>query len=119
MMPLHELLPLVARATAGERAGAGAAPSSRSSAGFGGAQEGRPLSSYARLLLAMDRAVSAEVDACLARLQHLSEPLVARQLSRWLPRGHGLFLGNSMPIRCARACKGLRIEWGVWGAGLP
>ena len=54
---------------------------------------------YARLLATLDAVVSEEIDAAIAALPYLSEPLVARHLSRALPRGHGLFLGNSMPIR--------------------
>ena len=56
---------------------------------------------YLSLLLALDAVASREIDAALAALpaNALSEPLVARQLSRQLPPGHGLFLGNSMPIR--------------------
>ena len=29
----------------------------------------------------------------------ISEPMIARAVSRELPEGHGLFLGNSMPVR--------------------
>ncbi|KAI8463273.1 MAG: thiamine diphosphate-binding protein, partial [Monoraphidium minutum] len=60
---------------------------------------GRPAPAFARLLLALDAAAGAAVDASLARLSRLSEMAVARQLAAALPAGHGLFLGNSMPIR--------------------
>jgi isochorismate synthase/2-succinyl-5-enolpyruvyl-6-hydroxy-3-cyclohexene-1-carboxylate synthase/2-succinyl-6-hydroxy-2,4-cyclohexadiene-1-carboxylate synthase/O-succinylbenzoate synthase len=60
---------------------------------------GRGPSDYARLLLALDAAAGAQVDASLARLGRLSEMHVARCLAAALPAGHGLFLGNSMPIR--------------------
>jgi isochorismate synthase/2-succinyl-5-enolpyruvyl-6-hydroxy-3-cyclohexene-1-carboxylate synthase/2-succinyl-6-hydroxy-2,4-cyclohexadiene-1-carboxylate synthase/O-succinylbenzoate synthase len=59
----------------------------------------RAPSDYARLLLALDAAAGAQVDASLARLSRLSEMHVARCLAAALPAGHGLFLGNSMPIR--------------------
>ncbi len=39
------------------------------------------------------------VDATLGETQSVSEPGVARSVSRSLPAGHGLFLGSSMPIR--------------------
>ncbi|GIL93104.1 hypothetical protein Vretifemale_20563 [Volvox reticuliferus] len=57
------------------------------------------VSSYGRLLLQLDEAVAHEVDAALASLESISEPFIARALARSLPAGHGLFIGNSMPIR--------------------
>lgn len=57
------------------------------------------LSGYAKLLLALDAVVSHEMDVAMASIPHMSEPLVARQLTQELPAGHGIFLGNSMPIR--------------------
>lgn len=43
--------------------------------------------------------VRTHTHTCAQGLQDVSEPLVARVLSRDLPSSHGLFLGNSMPIR--------------------
>ena len=40
-----------------------------------------------------------QIDAALAALEEISEPFIARSLARRLPPGHGLFIGNSMPIR--------------------
>lgn len=46
---------------------------------------------------------SAAAEACLedsvASASELSEPVVARLISRALPEDHGLFLGNSIPVR--------------------
>ena len=55
--------------------------------------------SFLQLLTSLDAVASHEIDASLSSLSQLNEPRVARQLSRLLPPGHGLFLGNSMPIR--------------------
>ncbi|GIL50277.1 hypothetical protein Vafri_6487 [Volvox africanus] len=57
------------------------------------------VSSYGRLLLQLDEAVAHEVDTALSSLESISEPFIARALARSLPGGHGLFIGNSMPIR--------------------
>lgn len=54
---------------------------------------------FAALLRALNAAASAQITANLAESCGLSEPFVARELSRLLPPGHGLFLGNSMPVR--------------------
>lgn len=40
-----------------------------------------------------------QVDASLGSLRVVSEPFIARSLATLLPPGHGLFVGNSMPIR--------------------
>ncbi|GFR45865.1 hypothetical protein Agub_g7316 [Astrephomene gubernaculifera] len=58
-------------------------------------------SSYGRMLLQLDEAVSHEIDLALSSLapEVVSEPFIARCLARSLPPGHGLFIGNSMPIR--------------------
>jgi len=84
-----------------------------------------PLSDYARLLAALDRAAGAAIDSELAEMAAgwadeaacgvapseaapapnsgpvpaLCEAHVARVVSAELPPGHGLYLGNSMPIR--------------------
>ena len=39
------------------------------------------------------------INQFFAGTESLSEPLVARQLSRWAPEAHGLFLASSMPVR--------------------
>jgi isochorismate synthase/2-succinyl-5-enolpyruvyl-6-hydroxy-3-cyclohexene-1-carboxylate synthase/2-succinyl-6-hydroxy-2,4-cyclohexadiene-1-carboxylate synthase/O-succinylbenzoate synthase len=54
---------------------------------------------YGRLLQLLDDCAARAIDETLEGLSELTEPHVARQLSRLLPRGNGLFLGNSMPIR--------------------
>ena len=49
------------------------------------------------------REASAEagqaLDEFFADDERLSEPLVARQVSRWIPEDHGLCLASSMPVR--------------------
>ncbi|KXZ52491.1 hypothetical protein GPECTOR_9g535 [Gonium pectorale] len=57
------------------------------------------VSSYGRMLLQLDAAVSDEIDSALSSMDSVSEPFIARSLARSLPAGHGLFIGNSMPIR--------------------
>ncbi|GLC45490.1 hypothetical protein PLESTM_001741500 [Pleodorina starrii] len=57
------------------------------------------MSDYGRMLLQLDEAVSHEIDSALDSLDSVSEPFIARTLARCLPAGHGLFIGNSMPIR--------------------
>lgn len=54
---------------------------------------------YAELLHTLNRAAKAQISASLALQEELTEPWVARQLSQLLPYGHGLFVGNSMPVR--------------------
>eukprot|EP00798_Chlamydomonas_sp_ICE-L_P027190 gene27190-2434_t len=56
-------------------------------------------SEFARLLIALDKSVSSEVDGALQTMPMITEPYVARRLSSLLPSAHALFLGNSMPIR--------------------
>ena len=46
-----------------------------------------------------DRMMDKTIESYLARDERLSEPCVARLVSQLIPEGHGLFLGNSMPIR--------------------
>ena len=44
----------------------------------------------------------SQIQACIEKEEScdtISEPMVARALTRELPVGHGLFLGNSMPVR--------------------
>jgi len=59
----------------------------------------RPPQAYACLLRTLDDVAAAGIDASLAEMMTLSEVAVARILSAQLPAGHGIFLGNSMPIR--------------------
>ena len=95
---------LLEEANDGASGGQSSSTSARSSGGCSDSTPtspsgGRSDSSYLSLLLALDAVASHEVDAALASLAPLNEPQVARQLSRQLPPGHALFLGNSMPIR--------------------
>jgi 2-succinyl-5-enolpyruvyl-6-hydroxy-3-cyclohexene-1-carboxylate synthase len=46
-----------------------------------------------------DERIDAAIETALGAESQLSEPGLARLLSRLVPTGHGLFLGNSMPIR--------------------
>lgn len=50
---------------------------------------------------AAETAASEAVEAVLAEEERLSEPAVARQVSRLLPDGHGWMLASSMPVRDA------------------
>ena len=43
--------------------------------------------------------VNQNVDDFLRHTQEISEPAVARMISRYIPKEHGLFLASSMPIR--------------------
>ncbi|KAK9805814.1 hypothetical protein WJX73_002942 [Symbiochloris irregularis] len=54
---------------------------------------------YTCTLLRLNSVVEAALEASMTCLSSMSEPQVARDLSRLLPAGHALFLGNSMPIR--------------------
>ena len=54
---------------------------------------------YLRTLSTLDAALRRCVDEHLDEGDSLTEMGVARLLSRTLPLGHGLFLGNSMPVR--------------------
>ncbi|GAX86654.1 hypothetical protein CEUSTIGMA_g14062.t1, partial [Chlamydomonas eustigma] len=54
---------------------------------------------YFRLLRELDSVAGFEINKALQAIPQLNEPQVSRHLSRHLPPGHGLFLGNSMPIR--------------------
>lgn len=54
---------------------------------------------YAQLLTSLSRVAATEIDHFLTNHSQLSEPAIARHLSRLLPDGHAMFLGNSMPIR--------------------
>lgn len=55
--------------------------------GSGSGPEGPPCTDYAHLLLALDAEAGLEIDAALGSIRELSEPQVARQLSRQLPPG--------------------------------
>eukprot|EP00873_Tetraselmis_striata_P011091 jgi/Tetstr1/431355/TSEL_021046.t1 len=62
------------------------------------------LSRWRESLALLDAVADAEIGSVLATAQAepggpLPEPLVARAVAEALPRGHALFLGNSMPIR--------------------
>jgi len=90
-------LPLPALAALLERAlpAAGGAAGARAAAGAADAR-----AAYAQLLRLLDGVAADEIDAALDALApDMAEPFVARELSRVLPAGDGLFLGNSMPIR--------------------
>jgi isochorismate synthase/2-succinyl-5-enolpyruvyl-6-hydroxy-3-cyclohexene-1-carboxylate synthase/2-succinyl-6-hydroxy-2,4-cyclohexadiene-1-carboxylate synthase/O-succinylbenzoate synthase len=54
---------------------------------------------YSARLRTLDGALRRAVDEHLDEAETLTEMAVARLLSRTLPRGHALFLGNSMPVR--------------------
>jgi 2-succinyl-5-enolpyruvyl-6-hydroxy-3-cyclohexene-1-carboxylate synthase len=43
--------------------------------------------------------IHQSIDDFLFQSQEISEPFVARMISRYIPEQHGLFLANSMPIR--------------------
>ncbi|KAK3278475.1 hypothetical protein CYMTET_13591, partial [Cymbomonas tetramitiformis] len=65
-----------------------------------GRQQG--LTEYGARLLIASCAVSRALDGALMRLVEdgeMAEPHVARAVASGLPIGHGLFVGNSMPIR--------------------
>ncbi len=90
-LPLPALAALLERALPAARGAAGA----RAAAGAADAR-----AAYAQLLRLLDGVAADEIDAALDALApDMAEPFVARELSRVLPAGDGLFLGNSMPIR--------------------
>jgi len=90
-LPLPALAALLERALPAARAASG----ERAAADAAGAR-----AAYARLLRLLDGVAADEIDAALDGLApDMAEPFVARELSRVLPAGDGLFLGNSMPIR--------------------
>jgi len=90
-LPLPALAALRARARPAARGAGGA----RAAAGAADAR-----AAYAQLLRLLDGVAADEIDAALDALApDMAEPFVARELSRVLPAGDGLFLGNSMPIR--------------------
>ncbi len=60
-------------------------------------------------LRSFSRRIQAALDQFLEKKNLLSEPLVVRLISQYIPKGSGLFLSNSMPIRdmdMYAACKG-------------
>ena len=56
-----------------------------------------------RHLVEASRAVDAYLDACFDEADPVSEPALARKVTRLAPANSVLFLGNSMPIRDADA----------------
>ena len=52
-----------------------------------------------KVLAKADKIVDKEIESFFAKDERASEPRVARLVSQLVPEGHGLFLGNSMPIR--------------------
>ena len=54
---------------------------------------------YTHTLATLDGCLRRAVDEHLGDADSLTEMAVARQLSRSLPPGHALYLGNSMPVR--------------------
>lgn len=55
--------------------------------------------SYTRLCLELDATASQALQAAMSGIEGVNEPQIARDISRLLPTGEALFLGNSMPIR--------------------
>ncbi len=58
-------------------------------------------SQYTQLLTALSKTAHEEITSALSTLPTLTEPHVARHVTDLLPRGHAMYLGNSMPIRDA------------------
>ncbi|HYW18736.1 MAG TPA: 2-succinyl-5-enolpyruvyl-6-hydroxy-3-cyclohexene-1-carboxylic-acid synthase [Nodularia sp. (in: cyanobacteria)] len=54
---------------------------------------------WVRQLKQQSQLVDQSIDDFLFSGQEISEPAVARMISRYIPQDHGLFLANSMPIR--------------------
>lgn len=56
---------------------------------------------YLNIWRTLDNTVGASIEREMQLLsqEKLVEPLIAHELSQSLPPGHGLFIGNSMPIR--------------------
>lgn len=52
-----------------------------------------------KILAKANQAADKSIECFLSEDGRLSEPCVARMVSQMIPEGHGLFLGNSMPIR--------------------
>lgn len=64
---------------------------------------------WVKQLQRQSQLVNQSVDDFLGQSQEISEPSVARMISRYIPKQHGLFLANSMPIRdmdMYAACEG-------------
>ena len=59
----------------------------------------RAKSKHLNFLIKANAALDKKIDVYLAHNGSLSEPLVARLVSKHIPHLSGLFLGNSMPIR--------------------
>ena len=61
---------------------------------------GKSLSSHwVTQLKQKSQSINQTVDDFLFESQEISEPAVARMISRYIPKQHGLFLASSMPIR--------------------
>lgn len=60
---------------------------------------GKPLPGWSAVWLEASEKVGDLLDERLAGKEELSEPSVARLISRHIPEGHGLVLASSMPIR--------------------
>ena len=54
---------------------------------------------WVKQLQQQSQLVNHSIDDFLGQSQEISEPSVARMISRYIPKQHGLFLANSMPIR--------------------
>lgn len=56
---------------------------------------------YLNMWKTLDNTVGSSIEREIQLLseENLVEPLIAHELSQNLPSGHGLFIGNSMPIR--------------------
>ena len=65
----------------------------------GGGEHGQSQGEYTHTLATLDGCLRRAVDEHLGDADSLTEMAVARQLSRSLPPGHALYLGNSMPVR--------------------
>ncbi|MEA5580385.1 2-succinyl-5-enolpyruvyl-6-hydroxy-3-cyclohexene-1-carboxylic-acid synthase [Nodularia harveyana UHCC-0300] len=56
-------------------------------------------SDWVKKLKQKSQLVNQSIDNFLFSRQEISEPAVARMISRYIPQNNGLFLANSMPIR--------------------
>jgi 2-succinyl-5-enolpyruvyl-6-hydroxy-3-cyclohexene-1-carboxylate synthase len=58
-----------------------------------------PATNWLKLLLQRSYTLNLKIDNFLDSQTHLSEPAIVRTISQLIPPQHGLWLGNSMPIR--------------------